>query len=347
MARYTIPIRTAFAFFLPVAVLLTVPYLLWVYHKYGRVSILRSLIIFSFFLYLMCAFALVTLPLPSREWLSRMRPVEHNFQPFLFVREFLSETGFEPLRPETYLPALKKPEFYQPAFNLLLLLPFGVYLSYYFKRSLAQTVLLTFLLSLFIELSQLTGLFGLYPVAFRRFDVDDLMLNTAGGLIGYVVGAHIATRVLPTRSELDAGCLRKSDHVGYLRRLLATLVDVVLVYLIAPEGGVALTCVFFLYFVLLQGLLHGRTPGKVIVRIRTATENTAMPLAACLAIKYALLYVLALALWQYPITFIPIAFFVLADMLHALRSRQRLWYEHLSHTRNISYLRHLRERPRE
>lgn len=36
-----------------------------------------------------------------------------------------------------------------------------------------------------VELSQLTGLFGLYDCPYRQFDVDDLILNVAGILIGY------------------------------------------------------------------------------------------------------------------------------------------------------------------
>lgn len=46
-------------------------------------------------------------------------------------------------------------------------------------------------LSLGVELTQLTGLWGLYPCAYRQFDVDDLILNTAG-----VVGGFAAARGL-------------------------------------------------------------------------------------------------------------------------------------------------------
>lgn len=38
--------------------------------------------------------------------------------------------------------------------------------------------------SLLIELTQLTGTWGLYPCPYREFDVDDLILNTAGVAIG-------------------------------------------------------------------------------------------------------------------------------------------------------------------
>lgn len=39
-------------------------------------------------------------------------------------------------------------------------------------------------LSLFIELSQITGLWGLYPCPYRTFDVTDLILNPTGVILG-------------------------------------------------------------------------------------------------------------------------------------------------------------------
>ena len=42
-------------------------------------------------------------------------------------------------------------------------------------------------LSLTVELTQLTGLWGLYPCPYRQFDVDDLILNTTGVALGFAV----------------------------------------------------------------------------------------------------------------------------------------------------------------
>ncbi len=38
--------------------------------------------------------------------------------------------------------------------------------------------------SLFLEIAQGTGLFGIYPCPYRSFDVDDLITNTLGALAG-------------------------------------------------------------------------------------------------------------------------------------------------------------------
>lgn len=49
---------------------------------------------------------------------------------------------------------------------------------------LGRAVLFGSALTLGIEVAQLTGLFGLYPCRYRTVDVDDLMLNVAGVVLG-------------------------------------------------------------------------------------------------------------------------------------------------------------------
>lgn len=63
----------------------------------------------------------------------------------------------------------------------------GIYLRYYFKKDLKKTLLITFLVSLFFELTQLTSLYGIYNAPYRIFDLDDLILNTFGGFLGYLI----------------------------------------------------------------------------------------------------------------------------------------------------------------
>ena len=66
-------------------------------------------------------------------------------------------------------------------FNVLMLIPFGMYLRYYFKCGFKKTILLTALFSFFLELTQLSGLYFLYPGPYRLADVDDIIQNTTGG----------------------------------------------------------------------------------------------------------------------------------------------------------------------
>lgn len=47
-------------------------------------------------------------------------------------------------------------------------------------------------LSFGIEITQLTGLWRIYPCAYRLFDVDDLMLNISGVMAGYALARGLA-----------------------------------------------------------------------------------------------------------------------------------------------------------
>ena len=68
------------------------------------------------------------------------------------------------------------------ACNVLAFVPFGVFLPMLVKRvrSLGKTLLLGFEFSLLVEIVQLFSKVG-------SFDVDDILLNTFGVLIGYVL----------------------------------------------------------------------------------------------------------------------------------------------------------------
>ncbi|MED3647417.1 VanZ family protein [Halalkalibacterium halodurans] len=80
-------------------------------------------------------------------------------------------------------------------YNVLLLLPLGVYVSLLFKvNRLSRAALILFSTSLLIEVTQLTlSSFGF--VWARSFNVDDLLLNTIGGVIGFVVVWMIKNRI--------------------------------------------------------------------------------------------------------------------------------------------------------
>lgn len=77
--------------------------------------------------------------------------------------------------------------------NLVMLLPLGFYLPILYKKANSYKKVLScaFLISLFIELSQfifsfITAYSSTFHAYYQRsFDVDDLILNTAGAVIGY------------------------------------------------------------------------------------------------------------------------------------------------------------------
>ena len=83
--------------------------------------------------------------------------------------------------------------------NILLFIPFGFFASYYTKvKRLGGITIMTFLVSLTIELVQ--------KYIGRSFDIDDIILNIIGGLIGFLVyvGLDAIARKLPSLFKSDA-----------------------------------------------------------------------------------------------------------------------------------------------
>ncbi|HBA37820.1 MAG TPA: VanZ family protein, partial [Firmicutes bacterium] len=220
---YRIPLIAVIFTFPVVALIITLPYILHQYHKYGSVNPLRTLIIYSFILYMMAIYFLVILPLPKLNEVTKPE-VYMRLVPFSFIGDFLRESSLKLGDPSTYLKAIKEPCFYVVFFNILMTIPFGIYLRYYFKKDFKSTAISTFLLSLFFELTQLSGLYFIYKYPYRLFDIDDLLLNTLGGIIGYAL-AGIVSKLLPTRDEIDEHSKRAGTHVSGLRRMMVFFLD--------------------------------------------------------------------------------------------------------------------------
>lgn len=81
-------------------------------------------------------------------------------------------------------------------FNILLISPIGFLGSIVFRWNFFKTLIFSFFIALFFELMQGTGVFGFFKCPYRLFDVDDLMLNTSGAVLGFLV-------TLPLRKETE------------------------------------------------------------------------------------------------------------------------------------------------
>lgn len=237
MSNYIEVLKVAIISFPFIALVISLPFILSQYHKFGSISMLKVLIIYSLALYLTCAYFLVILPLPNRDEVAAMTTPRVQLVPFDFVADFVQHSSLNILDPNTYLSAFTESYFYVPIYNILLTLPFGIYLRYYFNCSLKKTVVWTFFLSLFFELTQLSGLYFVYPRGYRLFDVDDLMLNTLGGALGYLVAAPLA-KFLPSRDAINEETREKGKAVSGFRRTTAFVLDLVVYATACTVAGI-------------------------------------------------------------------------------------------------------------
>ena len=266
-------IKVAFLTFPFLAMLITIPYIISQYRKYGSIHSLRTVIVYSFVLYLLTAYFMVILPLPSIESVKNLTTQTMQLIPFSFIADIIKTTPFVFNDVSTYLKSLAYSSVYVVIYNIILTIPFGMYLRYYFKKDLKTTIFYSFLLSLFFELTQLSGLYFIYPRSYRLFDVDDLILNTLGGSLGYFLSS-ILFKILPKRDEIDKSSYETGKQISFLRRTIAFIIDlaIYLVFALIMYYFIKSFLVsFFIYFVLFTYLSNGQTLGKRFMKIRMVT----------------------------------------------------------------------------
>ena len=269
---YFISIKTAIVVFPLIALLFSIPFVLHQYHKYGSINPFRVLIVYSFILYLITIYFLVILPLPNKEEVI-YKPNMIKLIPFGFINDFIRESSFVINDPTTYLKAIKEPCFYTVIFNIFMTIPFGMYLRYYFKCNFKKTLFISFILSLFFELTQVSGLYGLYPYPYRVFDVDDLIMNTLGGIIGYFIMGFV-DNFLPTREKIDEDSLEAGEVVSGFRRITMFSLDCFLYILIFTFISLFISnkyiplIVFVIYFIIYPYFKNGQTLGSKFLNVR-------------------------------------------------------------------------------
>ena len=306
MGGYIEALEQAAILFPILAVLFTIPYIAWNYHKYGSVLSLRILIVYSFILYMLCAYCLVILPLPTGEAAANLSGHQAQLVPFTFLGDIARESDAVLSQPRTWLTVFNSNAFLTTLFNLFLTMPFGMYLRYYFRCGWKRTLVYSLLLSLFFELTQLSGLYFIYPGSYRLFDVDDLIVNTCGSMIGFVL-ARIAMRFLPSREELDRESFVRGRRVSLLRRIVAFIYDeiayavlFIVVFLIwtANFGTMSVwvyALIWLAYFALCPIVLRGQTIGHRLTKLRIVSSGGGRAHWYQYALRYTLLFVLLVA----------------------------------------------------
>jgi uncharacterized RDD family membrane protein YckC len=160
-------------------------------------------------------------------------------------------------------------------------------------------------MSLSFEVTQLTGIYGLYPCAYRTFDVDDLILNTVGSLVGYLIVPLLAflPSVRPVEPPPDA-----VRPVGYLRRMFAFFLDTLIAGLVwsgltgiiridLPQMASFFLLCFFLWLTVWAVLTRGHTPGLWLTRLKITTLAGEKPKAWQMIVRYGLLFGMLTGMW--------------------------------------------------
>lgn len=309
MSPYVFPVQTAFFIFVLIAMFLLVPWLIYGYRKDGFFSWSRFGVSFSFIFYLLAAYCLVILPFPTTRNTCAQQAADtvyYNLVPFTFVKDIMKETPIIWSQPASYMGMIQGRAFLQVLFNVMLLMPLGVYIRYFWqKRSYWKQALLSgFGLSLFFEITQITGFYGFYDCPYRLFDVDDLLLNTSGTILGFFA-APILLALFPSRASIQAKSeqILEQNKVYPVPQLLALIIDGVVVVFLSNLMSIfnwsstnvivsALNTVIAMLFVFffIPSLRDGKTPGSALMRFRYVNRETGEPSSASLFKRLLALY---------------------------------------------------------
>ncbi len=265
-----------------------VPWTAAEYRRHGQLGVRRSLVAFGTLVYALALVTYTLLPLPADVATMCAAPAPAQLTPFAFVGDIVKEGGVSGPR-----SLLTNPAVAQVLFNVLLFVPLGALARHAVARRRLLGGLLVglgtgFVVSLLIELTQLTGDWFLYPCAYRLFDVDDLMANTAGAVVGTLL-APLVGLLAGSGDPVDAD---RPRPVTAARRFSGMLSDVLAIWLLSGVLSVGTTLAWALAdrddddpllatlvttgalvapaVQLVIVLASGRTLGEHVVRLRPA-----------------------------------------------------------------------------
>lgn len=200
---------------------LFVPIVAWQYRRYGRFSWPRLLGAAACALFGsgLIAYTLLPMPVTSAQWCADHAIRHAELVPGNSVVDAMRHIeGMSPVQ------ALRSPYVLQIVFNVALFVPLGVILRRYLGRSVVAATLIGAAVSVFIETTQYTGVWGLADCTYRLADVDDVIANTLGALLGALVAPALLWW-MPTARRLQAQ-RHEPRPVSGPRRLAGMLIDV-------------------------------------------------------------------------------------------------------------------------
>lgn len=223
-----------------------VPMLLVQVRRYGRFSFRRLLGAAAVSIYAVALVAYTLLPIPEMRANCGGGAAAVELVPGHSIADILRDTeGLSPVGILTSRATL------QVVLNVALFVPFGMIARRYWNRGAGVSILLGAALSVLIEATQLTGVWGLYECSYRVADVDDVIANTAGAALGVLL-APLVLSWMPSADSLRA---HRSEPrpVTVWRRWFGMILDAVAVQ-------VAISVLSLLLLVPRLVLTEGRAP---------------------------------------------------------------------------------------
>ena len=218
------------------AFLLFVPYVARQYHRRGEVGVGHAALSFAALVYALALIGYVVMPLPQiTPGFCARGGAGVQLRPLQFVQDIRAGIDGGGAR-----ELLRNTALLQVSFNVLLFVPLGMLARHLFRLRVITATALGLGVSIIVECTQLTGDWFLYPCAYRLFDVDDLLANSVGALVGAIIAPVL--RLVPGQPAESALAGATPRPVTVFRRLLGMVCDLLLFYVI----GFALNAAYVL-----------------------------------------------------------------------------------------------------
>ena len=343
MASYWETARTGFTAFVGIGLLVLAPLVLLHYWRFGRVEPRRAFVLYGLLAYGLVALALIFLPFPADRSQVCQGEQMLSLVPFQWVTDMTSNMAANGR--SGIVAMVTSQAFMQQMFNVVLFVPLGIVLRRAYRRGPLAVVAIGMGISLAVEVVQYTGNFGYYPCPYRISDVDDLISNTAGALVGWMLAP--AALVVPRVPDSEDAAA-PDGTVTVPRRFLALAVDllpvIVLAKLVLPSDPLWAVGVLVVLRVVLPAATGGTTPGSWLLRYRIRRVDGSRANPAQLVVRELLgvtglvAYATVVSPWLGAGRFdlVVVALVVLGTFVFPVfRRDQRGWHEHAARVRGV------------
>lgn len=348
LSAYLDTVRTGFLTFVGVGALILLPLVALHYRRFGRVEPRRALVLYGLLAYGLVALALIFLPFPAHSQVCQGEQMLSTV-PLQWVTDMRNNMAYYG---RSGIGAMvTSSAFAQQAFNLALFVPLGIVLRKAYGKGPLAVIAIGLGISLAVEVVQYTGNFGVYACPYRIADVDDLISNTAGSLLGWML-APMAIMV-PTVQPGEESAARPGT-ISVPRKALALIVDAVALLVIAklalpddPRWALGLAV---LIRVVLPAATGGWTPGGWLLRYRLRQLDGSRANPARIALRellgvtgffaYAVLVSPLFDSWQgFGLDLLVVALVFLGTFAVPVFRRDQLgWHERAAGTRGVAFV---------